>query len=251
MTEKALSSAQREFLRDVRDWREVSGVSLREMSRKTMVNLETLTSFERTGHFSNPVFNRVYLRSLARAYATCVDLDALEMLTALDAVLNDAYDGSLGRLLRGEESGQEDTAVSAQDEAADEKADAGTDAEEGLVDRMEEPDAARSDMLVPMESTQAPRPTRNTARMPDYHARYRQRRRRSASNRGTLVAALVIAVLIVVILIVLYVTGNANGRSATVENGAPSAVPEQVMSPVIMPCDAPCAAGFPAAIVRT
>ncbi len=103
MSDKALSAAQKAFVSDVKAWRKASGLSLRELSRKTMINVETLAEFERTGHFSNPVFNRVYLRSLAGSYARCVALDVSAMHEALDQTLNNDYDGALGRRLRGVE----------------------------------------------------------------------------------------------------------------------------------------------------
>ncbi len=101
MTER-LSEVRQAFLHDVREWREASGFSLRELSRKTMIEREALVAFEQTGHFNNPIFNRVYLRSMAGMYAKSIGLDVGAMHEALDQALDNSYDGMLGRLRRGE-----------------------------------------------------------------------------------------------------------------------------------------------------
>ncbi len=99
MTEQVISESMRAFTRDVRRWREESGLSLQAISRRTMVHVDTLAGFERTGHYNNPTFNIVYLRLLASAYAECVGLDVGAMRRAMDQAYDDTYDGALGSLL--------------------------------------------------------------------------------------------------------------------------------------------------------
>ena len=141
VSEKTLSTAKLAFLRDVRAWRESSGVSLRGISRSTMINAETLSGFEDTGHFANPVFNKVYLRLLAGSYAKCVGLDVAAMHQALDQAINDTYDGALGRLLRGdEEMGDESDSASAVSDETRPEAEKGPEQGEGEPQSMlEEP----------------------------------------------------------------------------------------------------------------
>ena len=87
----------RRFASDLCALREQSGVSLEEMHEATKIPRNLLASFEDSGLFDNPMFNRVYLRSFVRMYADIVGLPADRALQALERALEGRYEGDLTR----------------------------------------------------------------------------------------------------------------------------------------------------------
>ena len=205
MSDKALTAAQKSFVSDVKAWREASGLSLRELSRKTMINVETLAEFERTGHFSNPVFNRVYLRSLAGSYAKCVALDVSAMHVALDQTLNNDYDGALGRRLRGvevevpqEPEPSSDSKPKPADAPVLESSPSSPKDETPV--QVQEPHKAEAEPHEPETPKESPhRGVRNPLR------RYRSYRRSTRNGIGSRVVGIAIVALVVVIVVILFV----------------------------------------------
>lgn len=70
-------------------------MTLESLHEATKVPLELLREFEETGLFNHPMFNRVYLRSLIRAYADTVGISPGEALAALDLALAGTYQHEL------------------------------------------------------------------------------------------------------------------------------------------------------------
>lgn len=83
------------FANDIRRIRIQRDVSLDAVHEATRIARNLLLQFEQDGLFDHPAFNRVYLRSLVRSYADCIDLDASVALAALEDALNGDYDGQL------------------------------------------------------------------------------------------------------------------------------------------------------------
>ena len=86
-----------EFSSDLRRIRESRGLTLEGLHEETKIPLSVLEDFEETGLFDNPMFNRVYLRSLVRTYASYVGIPKKAMLEALDEALLESYKGDLAR----------------------------------------------------------------------------------------------------------------------------------------------------------
>ncbi len=87
--------SRRKFVSDLRRIRESRSLTLEGLHNETKIPLSVLEEFEATGLFDNPMFNRVYLRSLVRTYASYIDIPTKSMLAALDEALLNTYDGSL------------------------------------------------------------------------------------------------------------------------------------------------------------
>lgn len=97
MPEDPSADAARRFAADLRALRETRGVSLDRVQAETRVPLGVLQSFEATALDGHALFNRVYIRSLARTYADVVGLTPEIVVAALDGVFEGHYDGALGR----------------------------------------------------------------------------------------------------------------------------------------------------------
>ena len=96
-----LSSRER-FIRDLARARELQGLTLEEIAASTKIARSTLVDFELATLMENPVFNRVYLRSIARTYAQHVGIPVDAMMQALDQVLADTYINRLSADYEGE-----------------------------------------------------------------------------------------------------------------------------------------------------
>ena len=94
-------------------------MTLESLHEATKVPLELLREFEETGLFDHPMFNRVYLRSLIRAYADTVGIPPHEALSALDLALAGTYKGELTHTDEAPvPEAEADTAAPAEDEEA-------------------------------------------------------------------------------------------------------------------------------------
>ena len=104
MADAPSTSSRSVFISDLRRIRESRALTLEGLHESTKIPLSVLEDFEETGLFDNPMFNRVYLRSLVRTYASYVGIPTKTMLEALDEALLDSYKGDLARLYLEEES---------------------------------------------------------------------------------------------------------------------------------------------------
>ena len=90
------------FNDDLRRIREERGLSVEALHEETKIPLGLLKQFEENGLFDHPMFNRVYLRSLVRAYAEQVSIDQDQALDYLDEALDGRYAGGLAAAYLGE-----------------------------------------------------------------------------------------------------------------------------------------------------
>ncbi len=97
MPERTAPEAALRFVRDLRSLREARGVSLETIRDATRVPVDVLGTFEASALHGNRLFNRVYLRSLVRAYAGAVDYDPDRAVFCLEEALAGQYDGALLR----------------------------------------------------------------------------------------------------------------------------------------------------------
>ena len=103
MSKETIADAGERFADDLRRIREDRGVGIDQIHEQTRVANALIETFERGDLYDHPGFNRVYLRSFIRAYASSIGIDADRALTGLDAALAGVYEGDLAaRYLDGE-----------------------------------------------------------------------------------------------------------------------------------------------------
>ena len=125
MPEAPHSNTGQQLADDLRRIREDRNVSLDALHDETKIPVGLLQQFEDTGLFDHPMFNRVYLRSLIRAYAEMVEIPTNTALAALDQALDGSYDGLLvSEYLEGapERSTPQDVEEKTDQEAVEEEA---------------------------------------------------------------------------------------------------------------------------------
>ncbi len=99
-------TAGRKLAADLNAIRTENGVSVKDVMDATRLAENIVEELEQTGLVSNPMFNRVYLRSIFRSYARAVGLEEDRALSALEEALGGTYAGSL-RLHTGKKGGSE------------------------------------------------------------------------------------------------------------------------------------------------
>lgn len=131
--------------------REARDVSRQDIQRATRITPVLIASFEEDGLFDHPSFNRVYLRSLVRAYAECVDLPPDRALDALDRALDGNYQHEMATQFLGSSPPAEDVPreASGASDAEDEVESDGSSGEEGATEEdseaSDQEDAAHDD----------------------------------------------------------------------------------------------------------
>lgn len=70
---------------EFRSHRERSGLSLHDVFEVTRIPLDVLEAFERNALHDHPTFNRVYLRSVVRSYASAIGFPEADALAALES----------------------------------------------------------------------------------------------------------------------------------------------------------------------
>lgn len=126
MSEEVPSEVGRRFAADLRAIREDRGVSIEDLHEETKIPRGLLESFETTGLFDHPMFNRVYLRSFVRTYADVTGISPAVALAALEEALEGVYTDRLavdylGRAPTAPASLPETEAASADDDAMDDE----------------------------------------------------------------------------------------------------------------------------------
>jgi len=110
----APSAAQgQRFARDVRRIREAQDVTLKTIHQRTKIPEDLLSQFEEDALFTHQMFNRVYLRSVARSYADEVGIARTEMMEALEAALTGTYAGALAEQYLEEAPGESEESEAA------------------------------------------------------------------------------------------------------------------------------------------
>lgn len=95
MPDDTVAASGAQFARDLRRIRVEQDLSIPDVHEKTRISVDLIESFEAHGLFKHPSFNQVYLRSFVRSYASCVGVEAPEVLDALEAALNGQYTNQL------------------------------------------------------------------------------------------------------------------------------------------------------------
>lgn len=109
MQEGKASSSGIRFANDLRRIREARGISIEDLYNETKIPRGLLESFEATGLFEHPMFNRVYLRSFVRTYADVVGISSDIALEALEQAVESQYSGKLADEYLTPESAVEDS----------------------------------------------------------------------------------------------------------------------------------------------
>ncbi|MFQ5572500.1 MAG: helix-turn-helix domain-containing protein [Rhodothermales bacterium] len=120
MPEASSYPSHRKFADDLRRIREERGLTLKALHEETKIPLDLLEELEETGLFGHPMFNRVYLRSLLRAYATFIGIPIRIAHESLDEALLDNYDGRLAVEFLGEEPPEPEATVESEQSTSDE-----------------------------------------------------------------------------------------------------------------------------------
>ncbi|HET6567774.1 MAG TPA: helix-turn-helix domain-containing protein [Rhodothermales bacterium] len=97
MAESSHADAGMRFASDLRRIREHRGITVDELHDETKIPVGLIDSFEHTGLFDHPMFNRVYLRSFVRTYAQVVGISSDLALAQLDEALEGRYVDQLAR----------------------------------------------------------------------------------------------------------------------------------------------------------
>lgn len=211
MSDHQLTPSQKAFVADIRALRQASGVSLSALSEETKILRHTLEEFETSGNLYNPLFGRLYLRSLAGAYASAIGLDMARMHAALDQALADTYDGELSP------GGSDNERAGGEDQA---------EAEHAAVPKPDSSPVSNPDLEPP--ASEAIR--LGAPRGPELYSARRRRRvnRRWAAPRGLVIGGG--AVIIVMIVTVVWLLAG-RGEPPPQELGGTSAVGSQSPDP--------------------
>ena len=94
----------RHFAADLRRIRAQKNVSVDDLHNETKIPRGLIESFEQSGLFDHPMFNRVYLRSFIRTYADVVGISPDIAVAALEDAFEGRYDGRLAQEYLGEEA---------------------------------------------------------------------------------------------------------------------------------------------------
>jgi hypothetical protein len=156
MSEAASYPSREQFSSDLRRIRKARGLTLEALHEETKIPLSVLQDFEETGLFDNPMFNRVYLRSFVRTYASYVDIPTKVALEALDEALLDSYRGRLVVECLGEEPPAAETPKPQPSNAEAAKADAPK--EDGEPPEAPKPEAAKAEAKKPAKKSAAKAP---------------------------------------------------------------------------------------------
>lgn len=95
MAESSNPEAGKRFASDLREIREHRGITADALHDETKIPMGLIQSFEQTGLFDHPMFNRVYLRSFVRTYSQVVGIAQDLALASLDEALDGTYRGGL------------------------------------------------------------------------------------------------------------------------------------------------------------
>lgn len=94
-------AAGRSFASDLREIRKKHGVDRKAVLDATRLADDVIEQLEENALVNHPAFNHVYLRSLLRVYGEAIGIDREDILTALDAVFDGSYAGSLAQVYLG------------------------------------------------------------------------------------------------------------------------------------------------------
>ncbi len=94
-------AAGRRLASDLRSIRRKHGVDRKEVLDATRLADDVIEQLEEDALVNHPAFNRVYLRSLLKAYAGAIGVREADMIAALDEMFDGHYVGSLASIYLG------------------------------------------------------------------------------------------------------------------------------------------------------
>jgi hypothetical protein len=117
-TESKLEAGRR-LARDLRSIRRSRSIDIKEVLDATRLAEDIIEQLEDTALMGNPMFNRVYLRSILGSYAAVLGVSHADIMSALDDALLGNYVGSLAKKYLGEQSENLELPISKQGEDVD------------------------------------------------------------------------------------------------------------------------------------
>ena len=103
---ESLLEAGKRLACDLRAIRRSQSIDVKEVLDATRLAEDVIEQLEETALMGNPMFNRVYLRSMFSSYASVLGIQQSEMMAALDEALSGQYIGSLAKVYLGESQGE-------------------------------------------------------------------------------------------------------------------------------------------------
>lgn len=97
MSDETRLDAGARLAEDLRRIRELRNLTLSDMNAETKIPRSLLESFEEQALFDHPQFNRVYLRSFVRTYATTVGIEPERAADALEQAFEGHYGHDLAK----------------------------------------------------------------------------------------------------------------------------------------------------------
>ena len=94
---ESLLDAGRRLARDLRSIRRSRSIDMKDVLDATRLAEDVIEQLEDTALLGNPMFNRVYLRSMFGSYATVLGISHTDMMASLDEALSGNYVGSLAK----------------------------------------------------------------------------------------------------------------------------------------------------------
>lgn len=94
--------AGKRLARDLRAIRRSHAVDVKEVLDATRLPDDVIEQMEETALMGNPMFNRVYLRSMFSSYASILRIKTADMMQALEEAMSGEYVGSLAQKYLGE-----------------------------------------------------------------------------------------------------------------------------------------------------
>lgn len=201
MPDPQVTASGERFARDMRRIREAHGVSMEDIHRNTMISVHIIESFEQDGLFEHPTFNRVYLRSFVRSYASAVGVDPERAVEELERALDGDYVNAL--------------AVEYLDDEPEAQAQAEEDVEEEPDEAAEEAESP-APQTVPTPTPRRPSSTASAASEPDDEGAP------EGSQLGVWIGLGVVVVIIIVWMLVGGLQGTGNDPAPS-ESASPVA----------------------------
>lgn len=134
-TESKLEAGRR-LARDLRSIRRSRSIDMKDVLDATRLAEDVIEQLEDTALLGNPMFNRVYLRSMFGSYAAVLGISNDDMVGALEEALAGQYVGSLAKKYLGDKSSEEGSSAAkakAPDEGVEVKDDSVEQEAPGLV----------------------------------------------------------------------------------------------------------------------
>ncbi|NQV73530.1 helix-turn-helix domain-containing protein [bacterium] len=104
---ESLLEAGKRLASDLLAIRRSQSIDVKEVLDATRLAEDVIEQLEETALMGNPMFNRVYLRSMFSSYASVLGIQNSEMMAALEEALSGQYIGSLAKIYLGKNQEEE------------------------------------------------------------------------------------------------------------------------------------------------